>query len=87
MNNLLQFVIRYSAFLFFLLLEVVALLLVVKYNENQQSIFTHSSSKFVGKLYKIADDAIQYNHLQQTVDSLSGQNAKLKEKIFNLEME
>jgi len=85
MNNLLQFVIRYSAFLLFLLLEVVALLLVVRYNENQQSIFAHSSSKFVGKLYKVADDAIQYNHLQQTADSLAGQNAQLKEKIFNLE--
>ena len=39
MNNLLQFVIRYSAFLLFLLLEIVALLLVVRYNENQKSIF------------------------------------------------
>lgn len=85
MNNLLQFVIRYSAFLLFLLLEVVALLLVVKYNENQQSIFAHSSSKFVGNLYKLADDAIQYNGLQQTADSLAAQNAELKQKIFNLE--
>lgn len=85
MNNLLQFVIRYSAFLLFLLLEVVALLLVVRYNENQKSIFVHSSSKLSGNLYKLADDAIQYNRLQQTADSLAGQNAQLKQKIFNLE--
>jgi rod shape-determining protein MreC len=85
MNNLLQFVIRYSAFLLFLLLEVVALLLVVRYNENQSSIFAHSSSRLAGKLYKVADDVIQYNHLQQTADSLASQNAELKERIFNLE--
>ena len=85
MNNLLQFVIRYSAFLLFLLLEVVALILVVRYNENQQSIFANSSSILSGKLYKLADDAVHYNHLQVTVDSLSAYNAKLEERIFNLE--
>lgn len=85
MNNLLQFVIRYSAFLLFLLLEVVALLLVVRYNENQKSIFANSSSILSGKLYKAADNAIQYNHLQVIADSLSGENAFLKEQIFNLE--
>ena len=85
MNNLLQFVIRYSAFLLFLLLEVVALLLVVRYNENQGSIFTNSSSVFSGKLFKMADDAAQYNYLQKTADSLAAHNAQLKERIFNLE--
>lgn len=85
MNNLLQFVIRYSAFLLFLLLEVIALLLVIRYNENQQSIFAHSSSKFVGNLYSVADDVIQYNRLNLITDSLAAQNAKLKERIFNLE--
>jgi len=85
MNNLLQFVIRYSAFLLFLLLEAVALTLVVKYNENQKGIFQHSSSLFSGKLYKMADDVVQYNHLQTYVDSLARENATLKEKVFDLE--
>lgn len=85
MNNLLQFVIRYSAFFLFLLLEVISFLLVIRYNENQQSIFLHSSSKISGQLYKLADDAIQYNHLQRTADSLASQNAMLKERIFDLE--
>jgi rod shape-determining protein MreC len=85
MNNLLQFVIRYSAFLLFLFLEAVALTLVVKYNENQKGIFQHSSSLFSGKLYKMADDVYQYNHLQTFVDSLADENAKLKEKVFDLE--
>ena len=85
MNNLLQFVIRYSAFLLFLLLEVIALLLVVRYNENQKQIYSHSSSRVVGGMYKIADDLIQYNRLQVVADSLAHQNATLKQRIFNLE--
>jgi rod shape-determining protein MreC len=85
MNNLLQFVIRYSAFLLFLLLELVALVLVVRYNENQQSIFTNSSSIFSGKLYEMTEDVIHYNRLQITVDSFATETAALKEKIFNLE--
>lgn len=85
MNNLLQFVIRYSAFLLFLLLELVALVLVVRYNENQQSIFTNSSSIFSGKLYEVTEDVIHYNRLQVTVDSFATETAALKEKVFNLE--
>jgi rod shape-determining protein MreC len=85
MNNLLQFVIRYSAFILFLLLEAAALTLVVKYNENQKGIYEHSSSVISGKLYKMADDVYQYNHLQTFVDSLANENAALKEKVFNLE--
>jgi rod shape-determining protein MreC len=85
MNNLLQFVIRYSAFLLFLLLEAIALLFVVKYNENQKAIFNHSSSLFSGRLFKVADNVYQYNRLQTISDSLAAENATLKQTIFNLE--
>ncbi len=85
MNNLLQFVIRYSAFLLFLLLEMAALVLVIRYNENQKSIFLNSTSILSGKLYEMTEDAIHYNRLQVTVDSFASETALLKEKIFNLE--
>jgi rod shape-determining protein MreC len=85
MNNLIQFVIRYSAFLLFLGLESLALVLVVKYNHNQKAIFEHSSALISGKLYQVADDVYQYNHLQTQADSLARENARLKAKVFNLE--
>lgn len=85
MNNLLQFVIRYSAFLLFLVLEITAFLLVIQYNENQKAIFQHSSSRMVGGMYRLADEAIKYNRLNVVADSLAHQNAQLKERIFNLE--
>ena len=85
MNNLLQFVIRYSAFLLFLLLEAIALTFVVRYNDNQKAIFQHSSSLFSGKLFKMADNVYKYNHLRSFADSLAAENARLKENVFNLE--
>lgn len=86
MNNLIQFVIRYSAFLLFLLLEIAALWLVVRYNENQRSIFANSSSIISGKLYQTADDVIRYNRLQTVADSLAVENARLKKQVFNLNL-
>lgn len=85
MNNLLQFVIRYSAFLLFLVLESIAILLIVRYNDNQRAIFQYSSNLFSGKLFEMASDIQQYNHLHAIADSLAGENAALKQRVFNLE--
>ena len=85
MNNLILFVIRYSAFLLFLLLEIIALFLIVNYNKEQRSIFINSSSIFSGKLYSMADKAYEYNNLRGVADSLARENAKLKADIFNLQ--
>jgi len=85
MNNLLLFIIRYSAFLLFMLLEMVALVLIVRYNDDQRSIFLNSSAVFSGRLYKMADKAYKYSHLQVIADSLANENAQLKTELFNLE--
>lgn len=85
MNNLLLFIFRYSAFLLFVLLEIVALILIVRYNEDQRTIFLNSSTVFSGKFYKMADKAYKYGHLQIIADSLADENAKLKAEVFNME--
>lgn len=85
MNNLLQFVIRYSAFLLFALLEIIAFFLVVRYNDDQRAIYLHSSARVSGRIYQAADDLYQYNRLSQVSDSLAAENARLKEHVFNLE--
>ena len=85
MNNLLLFVIRYSAFLLFLLLEIISLFLIVKYNKDQRSIFINSSSIISGKLYNVADKAYEYNNLRSVADSLAAENARLKTDLYNLQ--
>ncbi len=85
MNNLLLFIIRYSAFLLFVVLEMIALVLIVRYNDNQRTIYLNSSSIFSGRLYNLADKAYEYNNLRDIADSLANENARLKTNIFNLE--
>lgn len=85
MNNLLLFVFRYSAFLLFILLEIICVVLIVKYNKNQRSIFLNSSSIISGKLYNFADKAYEYNNLRSVADSLAGENALLKTHLYNLQ--
>ena len=85
MNNLLLFIIRYSAFLLFVVLEMIALVLIVRYNDNQRTIYLNSSSIFSGRLYNFADKAYEYNNLRDIADSLAHENARLKTNIFNLE--
>ena len=85
MNNLLLFVFRYSAFLLFVLLEIISVILIVKYNQSQRSIFLNSSSIISGKLYNVADKAFEYNNLRAVADSLAAENAKLKADVYNLQ--
>jgi rod shape-determining protein MreC len=85
MNNLLLFIFRYSAFLLFVLLEIVALVFIVRYNEDQHAIFLNSSAMFSGKLYKMADNTYKYGHLRAIADSLAHENAELKTELFNTE--
>lgn len=85
MNNLLLFVIRYSAFLLFLLLEIISLVLIVRYNNDQRAIFLNSSSIISGKLYNAADKAYEYNNLRSIADSLASENARLRSQVFNLQ--
>lgn len=85
MNNLLQFISRYSAFILFVLLECAALYLIVRYNEGQREIFLHSSNLMSGRLYEAANDFYKYNSLAKVSDSLALENASLKARVFNLE--
>lgn len=85
MNNLILFIIRYSAFLLFIVLEIIALMLVVRYNDYQRNIFVNSSSIFSGKLYNMADEVYKYNNLRIIADELASENAALKSRVYNLE--
>ncbi|MEO5905391.1 MAG: rod shape-determining protein MreC [Saprospiraceae bacterium] len=85
MNNLLLFIIMYSAFLLFVTLEMIALVMIVRFNDDQRAIFLNSSSIFSGKLFKMADNVYEYNNLRGIADSLASENARLKKEIFNLQ--
>ena len=83
MQNLIFLIFRYSAFLIFLLLEIISLYLIVNYNQSQKEIWANSSNIFSGNVQQKAHQFEDFFTQQQLNDSLLTENAKLLETIIN----
>jgi len=83
MRNLLYLIFRYSAFLAFIVLELLSLYLIVNFNKSQKEIWTHSSNLMSGTINKKAQNVEDFFTLQERNDSLVRENAKLLETIIN----
>jgi len=81
MRNLFLLIVRYGGFLSFLGLELICFLLIVRYNNDQQKIWIHSSNYFSGKLYDQFNSATKYWNLSVVADSLSAENARLRAEL------
>ncbi len=81
MRNLLIFINRYSAFLLFLLFESIALSILVINNTYQRSITISSANELVGDAYYRLNSVEDYLSLKSTNDSLSSENAALRNQL------
>lgn len=82
MRSLLFFILRFHAFILFLLLEWGALYLVVNNNEHQAQTFLSSSNKLIGKMYEWKSKGTRYMTLSQVNDSLANENKHLREQLY-----
>jgi len=78
MRNLLIFITKYNAFFLFLIFEVSALLIYVKYNSFQKATFINSQNQVTGSLYAQVSQFKGYLSLKEQNDSLAGENARLR---------
>jgi rod shape-determining protein MreC len=85
MRGLFRFLQRNYAFLLFLFLEVVSLLLVFNYNSFQKSQFLNSSNCIAAKLYNTTSSVLQYFELTTVNKQLAEENARLNQLVFNTE--
>ena len=85
MQSLLKFIQKYSNFLVFLALEVVAFLLLTSYNEYPKSSFLSTSNAVVAFNYKVANDVKSYFHLRAVNDQLQQENAALRTQVAELQ--
>lgn len=85
MKNLLQFILKYSNFLVFLALEIVALVLLLHGNGYQRSVWLTSANQMSGEMYKVAESVGGYLHLGAENEALATENALLLERIQQLE--
>ena len=81
MRNLLIFITKYNAFFLFLIFEISALIIYVKYNSFQKATFINTANKVTGTLYSQADELKGYLTLREVNDSLERENASLRNQL------
>jgi rod shape-determining protein MreC len=83
MRGLLQLFAQYGGFLLFLLLESLSLVLVVRYNQQQNAIFLNSWGLLVSRVEHQVDNVGDYYRLRGEVIKLQSKNIKLMEQLDN----
>lgn len=84
MRHLIQFLIRNNHWFFFLLLELVAFLLIVRFNRYHEGLFFTSANQVTSKLFEASSEVTGYLHLQEENEVLLEQNAILQAKVLTL---
>ena len=83
MRNLGIFFIRYYSFFLFLFLEVIAFSMLFNSNNYQSASFFNSSNKISGKIFSISSNVESFINLSIVNDSLSIENARLKNQVLS----
>ncbi len=84
MLRLFQFIVRYQAFLFFILLEALCVWLVIRNNHYQNAAFLNSSNKVAGAIHNFNNDITSYLGLQQVNNQLVLENTQLQFELSRL---
>lgn len=85
MRNLLQIIIKYYAFILFIILESVAFSLVINKNYFQHSVAFRTANSISSGLYSVSSVVINYFNLRDINNRLSEENTKLKNQIVQLQ--
>ena len=81
MQNFLQFLLRNGTLWTFIVLELICLSIVIRYNRTQQQIFASSSSRFLGGIYERYDGFVDYIGLRKDAAELNAEIARLRTVI------
>ena len=81
MRNLLIFISKYNAFFLFVIFEIAAIVIYIKYNSFQKASFINSTNQITGGLYARVDGFKGYLTLNEVNDSLAKENARLRNQL------
>lgn len=81
MRNLLIFITKYNAFFLFLIFEISALVIYIKYNSFQKATFINSTNEVSATLYERFSELNSYMSLREVNDSLIRENARLSNQL------
>jgi rod shape-determining protein MreC len=86
MRSLLRFLAKYHAVFLFVFLEVLSIMMIVRYNNYQHVKFLNSSNRITGSIYNGYWGIAQYFSLKQLNDELAEENAKLRSELMREEL-
>jgi rod shape-determining protein MreC len=81
MRNLLIFISKYNAFFLFVIFEIAAIIIYIKYNSFQKASFINSTNEVTGNLYARIDEFKGYLTLREVNDKLAAENAQLRNQL------
>lgn len=82
MRNLFAFIYRFRAFLIFVLLEVLCIFMIVRYNTYQGAAFFNSANKYVGEVLQFQSSIADYFRLANINSTLARENAALRQEVM-----
>ena len=82
MRNLFAFIYRFRAFLVFVLLEVLCIFMIVRYNTYQGAAFFNSANKYVGEVLEFQSGITDYFRLANVNKTLARENAMLRQELL-----
>ncbi len=85
MQQIVNFILKYKYFLFFLLLEIIAISFTIQNHSYHNSAFSNSANFLSGGIHKRVNRFKEYAHLREHNDQLLKENAQLK-NILGLEL-
>jgi rod shape-determining protein MreC len=80
-RNAFLFIRRHFNFLFFLVLQIIALSFLFRYNRFQEAAFLNVSTEVTGRFYEKYNSVEYYFQLKKTNDALVQENAGLRQQL------
>ena len=81
MRNVFLFIRRHFNFLFFLVLQIIALSFLFRYNKFHEAIFMNASTEVTGKVNEKYNNIEYYFQLKKTNESLVKENLRLHQQL------
>lgn len=84
MNQLFQFLLKQRIFLLFLLMELVNIFSVFKYNDYQHTYYFNTTNQWAASILQMSREVQTYHQLRDVNSTLATENSKLRLEIFQL---
>ena len=85
MQNLLDFFLKYYHWMMFLVLEIISVVLLFRYNSYQGSVWLSSANSVSGKVYEWQSDVTQFFSLTDRNAQLEQRNVELERQLHALQ--